>query len=116
MNIDQNHRLGSRNQQRWRLNAMIEMRDGHRHQKALVADVSVSGLRLQTLNPLRLGQSFWVKLGNIEAREITVLWVDGLNAGCSFTNPLAEYVLEQVLMTAEVTVSVVGDRRASARL
>lgn len=108
MSIAMNHRLGSRNAHRWRINAMVDARDGNRHQRALVANLSVSGLRLQTLSPLRIEQRLWVRIGNIEPREITVLWINGFDAGCAFANPLAEYVLEHILKTAEMNTSAIG--------
>lgn len=111
MSIPLNHRLGSRNAQRWPINAMIDARDGNRHQIALAADLSVSGIRLQTVSPLRIEQRLWVKIGNIEPREIKVLWVNGFNAGCSFAIPLAEYVLEHILKTVQMSTVAVGHWR-----
>lgn len=111
MNIAMNHRLGSRNEHRWPINAMIDARDGNRHQRALAADLSVSGLGLQTLSALRIEQRLWVRIGNIEPREITVVWVNGFNAGCSFAIPLAEYVLEHILKTAQMNTVAVGHWR-----
>lgn len=115
MNIALNHRLGSRNAQRWRVDTMIDARDGDGHQRARVTDISVSGLQLQTLSRLRMEQRLWVKLGNIEALETTVVWVDGFSAGCTFANPLAEYVLEHILKNAEGTKVALIDRRAVRR-
>ena len=104
-------RLGSRRAQRWQINVGIDARDGTRRERALATDISVSGIRLRTLNPARIGQRFWVKLDRIEAREVTVLWVEGFNAGCAFTQPMAEYVLNHVLDGAVLADAAI-DRRS----
>jgi hypothetical protein len=116
MNMAPSQRIGSRNAQRWRIDAMIDARDGNRHQRAMAADISVSGLRLLTLSPLRVNQRLWVKIGNIEPREIKVLWVDGFYAGCNFASPLADYILEFILKSTEISKAAVGHRREHPRL
>lgn len=93
-------RIGSREAQRWRLEVMIDARDGQNRTNALVLDVSTTGMRIRTLSPLRLGQAFWVRLPGIEAHMITVKWNEGFVSGCSFTEPLAECVLKHLLHTA----------------
>ena len=104
-------RLGSRRAQRWQIDAGIDARDGTRRARALATDISISGIRLRTLNPAKIGQRFWVKLDCIEAREVTVLWVEGYDAGCAFTQPMAEYVLDHVLEEAKRADAAI-DRRS----
>lgn len=103
MNLAHNFRLGSREAERWQIKATVDSRDGNRRQRASISDISVSGLRLRTLDPLRVAQTFWVKLPMIEPRQINVQWVDGFIAGCAFTEPLSEYVLAHILKTAQET-------------
>lgn len=104
MNISMSARVGSREAQRWPIDAKVDARDGNRHMGAVAADISVTGLRLRSLTPFRVGQQVWIKLPIIAPREATVRWVSGLSAGCEFSQPIAEYVLEHILKDAR-TVS-----------
>lgn len=93
-------RIGSRAAERSRVEVMVDTRNGQTRFRAMVVDVSMTGVRLRTLNPLRQGQTFWVKLPMIEPRMIIVKWVDGFVSGCAFQEALAPYVLEHVLASA----------------
>lgn len=63
---------------------------------ALATDISLSGIRLTTLSPLRVKQKVWVKLPNADQRSIRAVWTDGLVSGCVFAEPLADYLLHDL--------------------
>lgn len=108
-------RLGTRVAQRFQVEAMIEARAGDNRRPALATDISVSGVRLKTTSPLKVGQRFWVKFANMAALNVTVSWVDGFTAGCSFAEPLADYVVDHIIKTANAASPPVKDRRAVPR-
>lgn len=89
-------RVGSRGAERVSVEVVVDARNGHHRLRAEVVDISASGVRLRTLNPFRVGHTFWVKLPMIESKEVTVAWVNGFVSGCSFMQPLAPCVLETV--------------------
>lgn len=93
---------GPRSAPRSQITTFVETRDGNRHTKATASDISITGLRIRTMGLLRVGQELWVKLPIIEARKVTVQWTDGLTAGCLFSEPLAEYVLEHLLKSTDM--------------
>lgn len=110
----QSGRLGSRQVERSRIEIMIEARDGQDRLLAKVTDISVKGLRLETLVPLKLGQTHSVNLPTIEARCATVIWVDGFVAGCVFAEPLTPDDLANVLASVSQEPDII-DRRGMPR-
>ena len=110
-------RVGSRRADRVRVEVLIDARNGQSRMRAEVTDCSATGLRLKTLNPLRVGQTFWAKLPGLESREIEVVWVDGFLAGCRFREPLDPRVFKTMLWTTrpDNPPSEVVDRRVIAR-
>lgn len=75
---------------------MIRTRVDEEWLTALATDISLTGIRLKTLNPMRVNQKVWVKLHNADQRAIRVVWTDGLVSGCVFAEPLAEYLLHDL--------------------
>ena len=59
-----------------------------------VADLSVSGARLQTHASLTPGSSVMVTLPGQKPRPATIVWADGFIAGCEFAAPLAPDLLD----------------------
>ena len=111
-------RLGSREAERVPLQVVIGARNGTHRLSAEVVDISLTGTRLRTLNPLRLGQTFWLTLPKIAAIEMRVVWVEGFLCGCTFTNALAPYVLKLVVDACSNHDDPVGhtDRRTTHRV
>lgn len=111
-------RLGSREAERVPLRVVIGARNGTHRLSAEVVDISVTGTRLRTLNPLRMGQTFWLTLPRIAAIEMKVVWVEGFLSGCTFTNALAPYVLQVVVDASRNPDDPVGhtDRRITRRV
>lgn len=101
MDSEHGGNAGSRGAPRSHITAFVETRDGMRRTKATATDISVTGLRVRSTDPLRVGQELWIKLPTIEARKVTVQWTDRLTAGCLFAEPLAEYVLEHLLKNGD---------------
>ena len=81
------------------MRAVVHARSGQRRQEAEARDLSPTGVRLQTLNPLRAGSVMWLKIGNLEPLEITVVWSEGFSAGCRFTQAIHPAVYRALLDT-----------------
>ncbi len=94
---------------------MIEASAGDSHRRALATDISLTGVRLRTTRPLKVAQTFWVQFADVEDLQVSVLWVDGYTAGCRFTAPLPEHVLDQIVSAASAAAVSVTDRRAEPR-
>lgn len=71
-------------------------RSGMRRSSVDVLDISCAGARVSSLNPLQPGTSFWIKLPNLEALEMTVVWSKGFEAGCRFLKPLHPAIFQVV--------------------
>lgn len=113
--VDPSSRLGSRKALRSRVEVMIDLRNGQDRFIAAVTDISVTGLRLQTLSPLEVGQTYWVKLPTIEARQATVIWAEGCIGGCEFDEPLPQFVFEHVIKSMTISDPEIIDRRSVPR-
>ena len=59
-----------------------------------VADLSITGARLQTHTALTPGTSVIVTLPGQTPRDATIVWSDGHTAGCKFVEPLSEALLD----------------------
>jgi hypothetical protein len=59
-----------------------------------VADLSISGARLQTHTSLNPGSSVMVTLPGQKPRPATIVWADGFVAGCEFATPLQQDLLD----------------------
>ena len=59
-----------------------------------VADLSVSGARLQTHAALTPGASVMVTLPGQKPRPAMIVWTEGYVAGCEFAEPLTQELLD----------------------
>ena len=59
-----------------------------------VADLSISGARLQTHAALTPGASVLVTLPGQKPRPATIIWSEGYVAGCAFAHPLSQDLLD----------------------
>jgi hypothetical protein len=59
-----------------------------------VADLSISGARLQTHAALTPGSAIMVTLPGQKPRPATIVWADGFVAGCEFAVPLQPELLD----------------------
>lgn len=62
-----------------------------------VADLSVTGFRLQSFMKLAIGSELWVMLPGFEARRARVQWTRGHEAGCLFERALHPAILDHIV-------------------
>ena len=65
-----------------------------------IADVSITGFRLQSFLRLQVGADLWVMLPGFEGRRARVLWTRAHEAGCAFERPLHPAILDHVVKYA----------------
>ena len=70
-----------------------------------VIDLSRKGARLTTYTPLDPGSTIWVRLPGMEQRAASVVWAEGLTAGCSFHSALTESEIAGLASTYGFTPS-----------
>lgn len=66
-----------------------------------IADVSVTGFRLQSFMKLTPGSELWVMLPGFEGRRASVLWTRAHESGCAFERPLHPAVLDHVIKLSQ---------------
>ncbi|MFN3388814.1 MAG: PilZ domain-containing protein [Allosphingosinicella sp.] len=76
-----------------------------------VIDLSPGGCKVTPPHHLEVGRVFWLKLSDLEARHCEVIWIDGKNAGCEFSQPLSVREMESVCAPSRQVVR--SDRRGS---
>jgi PilZ domain len=59
-------------------------------------DLSVTGFRCGTSYTMRVGDSVWLTIPGLEAREARVVRRNGLEYGCEFAEPLHVAVLDHI--------------------
>lgn len=62
-----------------------------------IADVSVSGFRLQSFMKLNLGDDIWIMLPGFEGRRARVTWTRAHESGCAFERPLHPAILDHIV-------------------
>ena len=65
-----------------------------RDSEVTILDLSPNGCRLTPPRHLEVGRVFWLKLSDLEARHCDVLWIEGGEVGCDFSNPLTTEELD----------------------
>lgn len=65
-----------------------------------IADLSISGFRLQSFMKLTVDNELWVMLPGFEGRRARVLWTRAHEAGCAFERPLHPAILDHVVKLA----------------
>lgn len=75
--------------------------------KALIHDLSESGLRIQTNAGLITGESLFVELPFIGSTETRIVWQDGTYFGCEFLTPISRGTVSAALLRS--TVDRTGD-------
>jgi hypothetical protein len=69
--------------------------------KSQVADLSVTGFRLQSFMKLAAGDTLWIMLPGFEGRRAHVLWTRGHEAGCHFERPLHPAILDHIVRISQ---------------
>ena len=75
----------------------VQFRKGHTRVTVRIVDISTHGARLSAIHLLRKGDTFWLKLPQLEPQEATVAWADEFIVGCRFVRPLHPAVLETIV-------------------
>lgn len=70
-----------------------------------IADLSVSGFRLQSFMKLTAGSELWIMLPGFEGRRARVLWTRAHEAGCAFERPLHLAILDHIVQPETPTPS-----------
>jgi len=69
-----------------------------------VADLSITGFRLQSFMKLRPGDDLWIMLPGFEGRRARVLWTRAHESGCAFERPLHPAILDHVVRLGQIGV------------
>ncbi|MET0370486.1 MAG: PilZ domain-containing protein [Sphingobium sp.] len=76
-------------------------RPGESWYKSRIADLSVTGFRLQSFMKLQPGSDLWIMLPGFEGRRAHVQWTRGHEAGCTFERPLHPAIFEHIVRSSE---------------
>ncbi|WHO39769.1 PilZ domain-containing protein [Sphingobium sp. AP49] len=68
-----------------------------------IADMSVSGFRLQSFMKLTAGSELWIMLPGFEGRRARVLWVRAHESGCTFERPLHPAIFDYIIQRSRST-------------
>ena len=99
--IDLNRKTGRLADRRYVHVPVKVRRPGENWFKSHVADLSVSGFRLQSFMKLASGDSLWIMLPGFEGRRAHVLWTRGHEAGCHFERPLHPAILDHIVKISQ---------------
>lgn len=79
------------------LNATVQFRKGTVRTNVQILDISTHGVRIAAIQLLRIGDTCWIRLPQLEPQQAKVMWSDDFVVGCQFTRPLHPSVLENIL-------------------
>ncbi len=66
----------------------------------MTINVSRHGVRLATMERLRVDEPLWITLPGLPPRRAKVIWVDQFDVGCEFDQPLHLAVLARIIAAA----------------
>jgi hypothetical protein len=87
----------SRLAERRPLDATVQFRKGHVRAIVKILDISTHGVRIAAIHQLRVGDTCWIRVPNLEPQQAKVVWADEFIVGCAFARPLHPSVLENIL-------------------
>lgn len=90
----------SRGGPRDRASSSAAYQSGLKRSPVDVVSISPAGAKICTVEPVETGATFWIKLPNLEPVEMCVAWVTGLEAGCTFLDPLDPATFQVVAQAA----------------
>lgn len=67
-----------------------------RRQDAFISEISVYGCRLYSKAALTVGDRISLNLDGVQMTEATIIWRDGVRAGCRFYLPIGMDVIKQL--------------------
>ena len=82
--------------QKLRIDAGLRASGEHPFRVA-VTDLSLSGFGCEAVSSLRPGAICWLTLPGMSGLQAEVVWNDGTQVGCAFSNLLARPVLDHIL-------------------
>lgn len=90
-------RIGSRDEERFAVGAVVEAQGRPGRFLVQVDDLSLTGARIRC-PAQRLIPDDWLVLDlSLAPRRASIVWVEGMMAGCEFTEPLDPVVLRIIL-------------------
>jgi len=89
----------SRFAERQSLDATVQFRKGTVRTSVQILDISTHGVRIAAIQLLRVGDTCWIRLPQLEPQQAKVMWSDEFIVGCQFVRPLHPSVLENILHT-----------------
>jgi hypothetical protein len=76
-------------------------RPGESWFRSRIADLSISGFRLQSFMKLTADSELWIMLPGFEGRRARVLWTRGHEAGCAFERGLHPAILDHIVKISQ---------------
>lgn len=72
-------------------------RPGETWHSSRIADLSLTGFRLQSFMKLSSGTELWIMLPGFEGRRASVSWSRAHESGCVFERPLHPAILDHIV-------------------
>jgi hypothetical protein len=83
---------------------------------ALILNISETGLLIETLLELVVGDTFQVEITNAIVTRARVIWIDGLSAGCEFASPVSIGAVSAAQLMSPVAQKAETPFRSNSRL
>ncbi|NWK97195.1 pilus assembly protein PilZ [Sphingobium lactosutens] len=101
--LDQDHKQRTAERRAVQIGVKVR-RPGETWFTSRIADLSISGFRLQSFMKLTTGNELWVMLPGFEGRRARVLWTRGHEAGCAFERPLHPAILDHIVRLSQIAL------------
>ena len=70
---------------------------GGRAFQSVVHDLSISGFSAASINRMHVGQTCWLTLPGLEARQAEIIWWEDCIVGCAFVKLLSPIVHDNIM-------------------
>lgn len=103
MSAEQSQQIERKGRMAERRHVMISVkvrRPGESWFVSRIADLSITGFRLQSFMRLQVGAELWIMLPGFEGRRARVQWTRAHEAGCTFERPLHPAIWDHILRKA----------------
>jgi hypothetical protein len=81
-----------------------------------ITDLSLEGVRLTSPIPVLPGTHIWLKMPLLACREAVVVWCNGSQIGCEFSNPLHPMMFETLTKPRCQDETLMPGRRANNKV
>ena len=78
------------------------LRTGGAPSDVTIDDLSLTGFRMSGVHGLHEGDLIKIGLAGVGVREAAIVWLGDGVAGCSFSNPIAQFELERTISASTV--------------